>query len=316
MTADPDHNRFNRLISFVAVANIAALLCAIFFSRRERLQTPFWKILAMWGGATAFATASLSNLLWEYLPEFRFVQLPFRWLLCTNAALALLLAMATSSSTSRRWSARALVCAALLAVVLFASQRTQPPWWDSASDIDDMQQSMIDGSGNEGVDEYVPSGADAYELNKDLPRLSIESPAQPDSQNADMPTTTNAPANVAKIIGQKISKWSATEKRFQVFADNPGNLTVRLFNYPAWKVTVNGCGVNTANSPVTGLMIVPIEAGKNDVEIDFTRTRDRTFGDTASVLSATIFVLLWIRTRPRGNDLSRHLQTVAERTQS
>ena len=91
---------------------------------------------------------------------------------------------------------------------------------------------------------------------------------------------------------------------------------MRLFNYPAWKVTVNGRGVTTATSPVTGLMIVPIEAGKNDVEVDFTRTRDRTFGDTASVLSATIFVLLWIRTRPRGNDFSRHLQAVTERTQS
>ena len=129
------------------MADIAALLFSIFFSGRQRFQTAFWKILALWGGASAFATLSLTNLLWKYLPEFRFVQLPFRWLLCTNVALALLLAMSTSSSASRRWSARALVCGALLAVVLIAGQRTQPPWWDTASDIDDMQQSMIDGSG-------------------------------------------------------------------------------------------------------------------------------------------------------------------------
>ena len=62
--------------------------------------------------------------------------------------------------------------------------------------------------------------------------------------------------------------------------------------------------------------IVPVEAGNNDVEIDFTRTRDRTFGDATSLLSIAIFVLAWIRTRPRGNDLCRHLQAASERTQS
>lgn len=316
MTSDADHDGFNRLVSYIALSEIVVLACAVRLARRKQPEAASWKILALWGGATAFATLSLSNLLWKYLPEFRFVQLPFRWLLCMNAALAILLAMATSSSAIRRWSARAPVCAALLAVVLFASQSIQPPWWATASDIDDMQQSMLDGSGNEGVDEYVPVRADAYELNKDLPRLSIERATQPDSQDADMPTATNAPANIAKMIGQKVTKWSATEKRFQVSTDNPGNLTVRLFNYPAWKVTINGRRVKTATSPVTGLMIVPIEAGNNDVEIDFTRTQDRTFGDTASVLSAAIFVLLWIRTRPRGNSLPRPLQTTTERTQS
>jgi len=36
------------------------------------------------------------------------------------------------------------------------------------------------------------------------------------------------------------------DKSFQVFTDNPCNLTVRLFNYPAWKVKVNGRNVTVA----------------------------------------------------------------------
>ncbi|MGA9529484.1 MAG: 6-pyruvoyl-tetrahydropterin synthase-related protein [Terriglobales bacterium] len=320
MTADPDHNRFNLLISFVAVADIAALLCAIYFSRRDRTRRTLWTSLAIWGGASAFATLSVSDVLWKYLPALRFVQLPFRWLLCMNAAFALLLTMAGSKAAWQKWTARALVCTALLAAVIVTGQRTQPPWWYSAEDIDDMQQSMggagLDGSGNEGVDEYVPAGADPYELNKNLPRLSIQPENEDDSQNTSLPANddnkiaanapithdtdngTNQSSAPTNIISQKITKWNATEKHFQVFANNRGNLTVRLFNYPAWKVTRNGRRLATATSPVTGLVVLPIEAGENDVEITFTRTPDRTLGDVISILSMGVFIFLWVTTQP------------------
>ena len=95
-------------------------------------------------------------MLWQHLPKLRFVQLPFRWLLCMNAALAMLLAMA-----AKRWTSRLLVCAVLLAVVIVAGYRIQPPWWETAGDIRDMSDAIADGTGYEGTDEYVPAGVDA-----------------------------------------------------------------------------------------------------------------------------------------------------------
>lgn len=286
-TADPDHNHFNLLVSCIALAEISALACAIFFSRRERPKSPVWTLLAIWGAGAAFATASLSNVLWEHLPKFRFVQLPFRWLLCMNVAVALLLAIATTQSRIERWIARSLACVVLLAVVIYAGQRTQRPWWATGSEIEDMRQSVADGSGNEGVDEYVPAGADPYELKKDLPRLSDNAGA-----------VVSAPTGNGEIGDTKIIDWSANEKHFEVFANTHSNLTVRLFNYPAWEAAVNGRHVQTATSDVTGLMIVPLEAGKNDIEIHFARTLDRSLGDAASLLSMAVFAVAWIRTRP------------------
>jgi len=292
-TDDPDHNRFNLLVSLVALGEMVVLACAIFFSRQERSKNTLWKPLAIWGTVAALAMLSFSNVFWEHLPKLRYVQLPFRWLLCLNLAVAVLLAIATSRPATWRWIMRALACIALLAVVIFAGWRTQPPWWAAASDIADMQRSVADGTGYEGVDEYVPAGADPYELNKDLPRLSDEEGA-----SASNMIGNDSPVN-KWISDAKIIRWAATEKHFQVFAMSPANLTVRLFNYPAWQAVVNGRRVATTTSEVTGLMIVPLEAGENDVEIRFTRTLDRLLGDAASLVGMAVLVIAWVGTRPK-----------------
>src|SRR5215470_10383170 len=123
ITTDADHNRFNFLISSVALAEIFALAAAVWFSRAERRRhRPFGLLVAAWGAATALLLFSLSQPLWQYLPKFRYVQLPFRWLLCLNAMLALLITLAF-----RRRAARILGSAAMLAAILFVAYRIQPP---------------------------------------------------------------------------------------------------------------------------------------------------------------------------------------------
>ena len=216
---------------------------------------------------------SITNLLWQHLPKLRFVQLPWRWLLCLNAALAMLLAMAT-----RRWSSRALVSAALLAVVLIAGYRIQPPWWDTAPDIQEMSSAMSDGTGYEGTDEYVPAGADPYDVDKSLPRITGDS---------------------GEPVRAKIQTWGPEEKHFAVYTSEPENLTLRLFNYPAWEVTINGERVDSQTTEGTGEMVIPVSAGKNDVQVRFRRTSDRTLGGAVSLISLAVLVAAWVKTRPR-----------------
>ncbi|MGC2246727.1 MAG: 6-pyruvoyl-tetrahydropterin synthase-related protein [Terriglobales bacterium] len=303
MTANADHNRFNLLVSLVASSEIAALVLVAWLARRsenknngedrgnrlriegnrfneDRLDRLPWTLLACWGAATAFVMFPISNVLWEHLPKFRFVQLPFRWLLCLNASMAVLLAVATRQSWPRSavkaWSARAVACAFLLTVLLMAGHRVQPPWWDQSGDIQEMTDAISDQTGYEGTDEYVPVAADPYEVNKDLRQVSDEN---------------GSPINVRKM------EWGANEKRFDMHADLPENLTMRLFNYPAWKVTVNGKPTQTQTSEVTGLMIIPVKAGENEVRVSFTRTGDCLAGEIISVMSLCVFWVVWIKTR-------------------
>jgi hypothetical protein len=272
-TANADHNRFNLLVSIVALAVMGAIALALWRSRgRPENQTMPRRLLSAWSIFAAVLLFPISNPLWQYLPELRFVQLPFRWLLCLNAPLALLLATAT-----KRWGTRVLVTAVLLVVALMAGHRVQPPWWDSAADIQEMQDAMSDGTGNEGIDEYVPAGADPYELNKALPLVVAAS---------------------GQAVPAQLMQWGAVEKHFIVHLSQPTKLTLRLFNYPAWQVTVNDRPVATETAEVTGQMLIPVAAGQSDVRIHFGRTLDRTLGDIVSMISLILVVAAWIQTRP------------------
>ena len=311
--ADPDHNRFNMLVSVVALAEIAILAFMVWAARRAARDkdapdkdTPrrdAWMLFSVLGAATAFVMLPASNLLWEHLPKFRYVQLPFRWLLWMNVPLAVLLAAATArpsddQSSSQRsndpsgprpisrpetsrpafigWAARALVFVFLLAVLLYAGHRLQPPWWDASRDIAQMSDAVSSGAGYEGTDEYVPVAADPYEIKNNLPRVSDE--------------------NGAAVTVQML-RWNATEKHFVARSSRAQNLTVRLFNYPAWEVLVNGKRVETLTSDVTGLLTIPVPAGENDVCVHFGSTPDRPVGGIVSLFSIAVLGVGWKITR-------------------
>jgi hypothetical protein len=279
-TFDHDHNVFNRLVSSLASAEVIVLGFALWFSRRKKHLTTAtitpadqlpWILLATWGTACAVLMFSVTNVLWQHLPKFRFVQLPFRWLLCMNAALALLITMA-----ARRWTSRALTYALLLSALIYAGHRIQLPWWDAPDDIRDMHDTLTSGTGYEGTDEYVPVGADAYELDKNLSVIS-------DDSGLPLPN--------------KVLSWSTNDRHFIIHADAPEDITVRLFNYPAWEVTVNGAPTTTDKADITGLMIISIAAGDNDIRIHFRQTRDRLLGDIVSFISLLVFVVAWFMSR-------------------
>jgi len=273
-TDDPDHNRFNLMISMVASAEVILLAFAAFFSRpwRHRLPSAWWTLLG-WALLAALLTCSFTSSLWEHLPELRYLQLPWRWLLCLNAALTLLITMA-----SRRRMVRVLVCIALFAVLAFDWHRVQPPWWEKAADISEMLGNQQNGAGYEGTDEYVPVGADPYELARDAPRVALDQMADQSPQI-------------------RIQEWNAESKLFTADVSDSGQLVLRLLNYPAWRVEVNGKVVATDTREVTGQMLIPVQAGENRVRITFIRTRDRTVGAVISLVTALFLGSFVVRRR-------------------
>jgi 6-pyruvoyl-tetrahydropterin synthase related domain len=265
---DADHTRFNYLVSTVATAEILLLVVAAFLSRKSRGTNPeFWWSLAGWSAAAMLLMCSCTFLLWEHLPKLRFVQLPWRWLLCLNVAFTMFVALGT-----RRVATRVLICLTLAGVLIAVWQRIQAPWWDSANDI-----AELTADGYEGADEYVPSGADAYEIKKDPPRIVWLG------------------AGAVKIHEQL---WAPESKHFTVTVNQPGTLVLRLFNYPAWKTTVNGHPVSTQTTEETGQMVVPIRPGANDVTINLVRTWDRLCGEAITALAVAVAIgLIWAERR-------------------
>jgi 6-pyruvoyl-tetrahydropterin synthase related domain len=260
---DADHNRFNLLVSIVAVSEIVVFSVAAFWARyRHQIDQRIWWIATIWGFTTTILMLSFTLPLYHHLPELRFVQLPWRWLLALNVSLALLLAAAF-----RRWAMRVLICASMVAMLGIVWHRVQPPWWDTTADVAEMLDNQQSGIGYESTDEYVPIGADPYEIKREARKVTYEGPG------------------TARL---HVHTWNFASKSLTADVSQAGNLVLRLFNYPAWSVAVNGHTVAALSREVTGQVVIPVAAGENQVQITWVRTWDRTLGTWISGITALL----------------------------
>jgi hypothetical protein len=171
----------------------------------------------------------------------------------------------------RRWLARAVICFAMFAVIWMVWHRVQPPWWDTAADIQELHDFIEDGAGYDGTDEYVPVGVDASDLDKNAPLVT---------------TASGQPSTV------KIQTWTAENKLFTAESTGADILRLRLFNYPAWLAVVNEQPVTSSSQPDTGEILIPIAAGINRVHVHFAKTTDRLIGGVCSA-GAVLLIFFW-----------------------
>jgi hypothetical protein len=280
-TADAEHDAFNRVPSCIAAAEILLTIAAAWAARRWRGHDyGLWLALVAWTGACALLMLAITNPLWNILPKLRFVQFPWRFLLCLGVPFALLTVMGF-----RRWTARVAIYLVMLCVFGFVWRHFQAPWWDQPADLREMQDNMATGVGYEGTDEYLPLGADPSNVDKTARPVTVEGAAHATIQ---------------------VSEWKADSKLFTAEMSAPDNLALRLFNYPAWRVEVNGRPVESGTRESTGQMLVPVEAGANRVQITFVRTWDRKLGAWISLFAVLLVAALLGKfpSSPSGRELS------------
>jgi hypothetical protein len=272
---DVGHDAFNRILSLLAVAQIATTLVAFVSARlwQSRNRQPISWALAAWAAAAALLVISTSAPLWTHLPKLQFLQFPWRWLLCLNVAFALLVTVAWKSKT-----VRVVICVAMLGILVFGAWHIQRPWKSTSNDIARLADLQLSGEGYKGRPEYVPSGA-VLNAQESTGLVVLESSGQ------------------AWI---NVQKWAAESKMITANVSQPEKLVFRLFNYPAWKVEVNGRLVKS-ESGASGQVVVPIEAGQSVVHLSFSPTWDRTLGQMVSAATfLTISFFLCFKKRAAG----------------
>jgi hypothetical protein len=265
-TTDAYHDRFNFLVSVIGTWEIAFTLLLFVLSRRLKTQRAWWLALA-WAAFSTVLMFKPSLLLWTHFPELKYVQLPWRWLLCLGLPFALVTVMAL-----RNWWSRTAVYALMLAIVMIGWHRLQTPWWDKAADIQEMVDNEHDGIGNEGIDEYVPVTADTDEADSKAPLARFEGKASADVQ---------------------VKQWRPESRLVEVRASSPGKIILRLFNYPSWRVTVNDKLSPSETIEPSGQMAVPLSAGRNVVRIVFGEGRDRIIGTLISLFGFAALAIWW-----------------------
>jgi hypothetical protein len=270
-TPDAEHDRFNQIVSWIAMLEMAVILIAAWGARRRRMAGHTWGALMAWAIAASALMLPVSAVLWTILPKLAFMQFPWRWLLCLSMMFAIFV-----TAGFRKWWLRGVVCAAYLVIIVAAWHRIQAPWWDTAADLREMRNNMAASAGYEGVDEYTPVAADPSQIDHAARNVTVEGPAH------------------AAI---HVLQWDAEEKIVTAEMSAADRLALRLLWYPAWRTNVNGHEVETAAHEDTGQMLVPVGAGVNRVEIKFVRTWDRVLGGWISVVSAALIAGVFLTRR-------------------
>ena len=278
-TTDADHDAFNRIISWVAVFEMAVILFAAWMVQRgSEMERKRWNVLVGWATACSVLMFPVTGLLWKVLPKMQFMQFPWRWLLCLSMLFCVFVSAWVSAG---RWWWRGAVCMVSVLLIVAAWHRVQAPWWDNNDDLREMQDNVATGAGYEGTDEYTPLGAEPGAVDKDARTVTV-----------------NGPAHGAIHV----QRWDAESRLFTAEMSAEDQLALRLFRYPAWRVEVNGRAVETAARAETGQMLVPVSAGMNRVEIRFARTWDRMLGGWISFVAAVSVMICLLMSRVRTSE--------------
>src|SRR6267143_1242245 len=286
---DPEHMFFNYIASTIAVAIIAFTgIAAIAVHKDLNQPDATQQRRHLWGAflvLSALATALMlrpASLAWHLLPKLRFVQFPWRWMSILTVPFIYFLAAAFAHRRFR-WFAFIAAAAFLSSTAIFLVHHT---WWDQ-EEFSTLRAGIASGEGFDGTDEYDPIGDDHYNLPAKAPRAQVV-PLNDDTESEPATTAAHQPIVV-------IERWAPEEKNIRVESTRPARLALRLLNYPAWQVKVNGSGIQPESAEDSGQMIIPTPAGQSRVNVRFTRTRDRTAGMAISIasLSAALFLLWW-----------------------
>jgi hypothetical protein len=271
-TSDAEHDAFNRIASHIAVLLIFWGICAVLAAWRGsarhaegNLQSDHFVSMAALSLCAIALMFPITSILWRFLPELRFVQFPWRWM--SILALCAITLTASSARGGMRW---AWLLFAALAITASAHHLVKHAWWDT-EDMPTLQAAIKDGNGFEGADEYDPAGDDHAELPQKQPRAILL--ATPDDAQAR--------AN-ARVV---VENWSAEHRSIHVLTQRSARVALRLVNYPAWRVTLNGKRASVQHPEASGQIIVAVPAGESELRIDFRRTADRTVGAWTSVVS-------------------------------
>jgi hypothetical protein len=275
---DPEDVAFNLIISTIAAVEIGITGLAVVASNKpghplfSKVREFRWMLLAL-GTVSVALMFPVTSLVWRYLPELRFVQFPWRWLVPLGVVFAFLVAAAMVQARARlAWGVLMVVT-----LVVLDGWVVRHAWYDPEEGGEVMRTDIA--RGFEGTDEYEPRGADASSLPPGVEPVVMVAV----SEAGDV-TERKGLAHV------EVESWKAEEKLFRVDTPQPVKVALRLLNYPAWQVEVDGVVAAAESQEDNGQMIISLPSGRHRVRVKFTRTVDRTMGAVLSGI-ASVFLL-------------------------
>ncbi|HZP23535.1 MAG TPA: 6-pyruvoyl-tetrahydropterin synthase-related protein [Terriglobales bacterium] len=279
-TTNVEHDVFLRTVSWAAVGEVLALGFAAWSARRRMLTNSrlYW-CLGISGSVAFLLMLPVAGVAYRRMPDLQFLQFPWRWLLVISVSLAVFAVAPVPHFRAKPW-----LYAFLFAAMIAVCNRAFQPQCDPAETPAMIANLYHAGYGYMGTDEYTPAGADNYEIKPDFPQYLLYR----------MDGTLALEAHVLH--------WRARIYRKELIVESPQpvQLMLRLTNYPAWRVMVNGLAATPQSEDPTGRMVIALSSGRSEVDVRFKRTADRWLGDAMSLLAIALITALFLTNRARG----------------
>jgi 6-pyruvoyl-tetrahydropterin synthase related domain len=283
---DVEHTWFNWIAStcalmLVLLLGISALLSGRLGKRGVETGTwrNAWAALLVVGAAATVLMLRFTLPLWNLLPKLRFVQFPWRWM----SMVALIFACFAAAVCERR---RGWLLFAVTAVVCVPMGHllVSNGWWDT-DEMPTQYAAIERETGFDGTDEYDPLGDEHSDLPVGAPLVKI----LPESKDS-----SGIPEAQAHVV-----EWKTEKKEIRVDAKDNARVALRLLNYPAWRVAVNGRAIAPERMDDFNVMVIPVQRGNSVIQVWFARTADRTVGMVASAIAMMVAIglVVWGKNR-------------------
>jgi uncharacterized membrane protein len=254
------------VLSFVAIA-----LLLIFRRRQNKRMVSLIVLSILVLAASIFFTLPISNFVWNMMPNFAYIQYPWRFLTYTIAVLSLLVGSLLVYLRNRvvRWVlAGVLICA----VIVLQQKVFVPQYIYNKSDEVFESDTYLRYDVSKISDEYLPMDVIRPKNVTETPHDTIHGP---DTSRAKIETDTD------------------TALRFSIIDDAKQTIEVLRAYFPGWRYRVNGKYIQPKVN--NGIPSLPIPEGYSVVEIDFTDTPVRTVGNIVSLITAAVLITIYGR---------------------
>jgi hypothetical protein len=299
------HDVVLHTVSVIAVSMIAVALAGLVLCWRrgalpmqKSTSAHIWIPLAAIPIAVFVLLFPVSRPIWLVLPEWRFLQYPWRWLEAVEAPMAIFFAAAVWPSARR---ARVFVVAACAAAFLAATVYAGKVFFQVCYPEDTVASTLADfrsGAGFEGMYEYEPPNADRSMIAMGLPAAcfvpdpTVELGKQDD--NGDL--VWSAAQGTCEVTFPAVTGWETDPEhlRIRALTTHEGFLVLRLLSYPAWSIRMNGQPVSDLPAREDGLLAVPIPQGEVNLTVDWTTTPDVILSRWVTAVSVLLLALVFL----------------------
>ncbi|MFP5237093.1 MAG: hypothetical protein ACLGSD_14425 [Acidobacteriota bacterium] len=291
--------KVSAIVVFMVGLSVLALLIAW---RRRGLSGArrWWIVLALIPPAVLLLQLPFSLPLWNVLPELRFLQFPWRWLVAVEAPMAVLLAAAVWPRSRRAQVWVGAACALFFVVSAGFAGIAFHQDCDPDDAVLGMAANYAHHVGFEGTDEYAPRGAENDVVATGLPDACLVADPNEILGGGDPDLTPEWSADQKSCIATYgFEDGNAEHRRVQAAVPHAGYLVLRLRRYAAWRVQVNGRPAGVDAERKDGLMAVAVPQGPVKLTVDWGTTPDVLAARWISGLSLLAGLGLWLLERRR-----------------